>query len=741
MNSSTSSRFRALLAAGALLAMGTADVSAASKPFRAGAGAVDITPTNFPVIVNGGFLEKQATKANDQLHARAVVLDDGKTRVAICVVDTCMMMRELIDDAKTMASKATGIPTDRMLVSATHTHSAPSAMSCLGTRLDTNYAAFLPGKIAEAITSAAKNLQEARIGWAVVPAWEYTNCRRWIRPPDRMITDPFGVVSARANMHPGNLNPDAIGPSGPIDPDLSILSVQTRDGRPLALLANFSMHYFGASALSADYFGVFANGIGKLIGAREGERFVGIMSQGTSGDSQWRDYADSNKPVSMDQFAGSLMQLAAEACKKIEHRDFAPITMAEAKLKLGRRVADESRLAWARKIAGPMGDRVATNQVEVYAREQLHIAAAPERELKLQALRIGELGITAIPNEVYAITGLKLKAQSPLRPTFNIELANGSEGYIPPPEQHKLGGYTTWAARTAGLVPEAEPRIVETVLSLLEKVSGEKRRKVVDENGPYAQTVLAAKPLAYWRMNEFVPPTAFDASGNENHAAYDWEHGAAFHLLGVGNGMGASSQASLTTTTFSGPNQLNRAPHFAGGSMKAELRKLGANFTATFWLWNGLDPKARATTGIAFTRGSERLGITGNSGLPGHLFFAASINAAPLIGKTDLLWKDWHHVALVREGRHISVYLDGKPDLSGEASDTSAGSTLFFGGRREDGFTLEGKIDEAAVYNRVLTAAEIAAQYQISGPPPRAIVPVASSGARPLELKPVPKKQ
>ena len=52
---------------------------------------------------------------------------------------------------------------------------------------------------------------------------------------------------------------------------------------------------------------------------------------------------------------------------------------------------------------------------------------------------------------------------------MNIELANGSEGYIPPPEQHALGGYTTWPARTAGLEVQAEPKIVETVLWLFER--------------------------------------------------------------------------------------------------------------------------------------------------------------------------------------------------------------------------------------------------------------------------------
>ncbi len=45
------------------------------------------------------------------------------------------------------------------------------------------------------------------------------------------------------------------------DPDVTILSVQTRDGRPLALLGNYSTHYAGAPALSADYFAVFASEI------------------------------------------------------------------------------------------------------------------------------------------------------------------------------------------------------------------------------------------------------------------------------------------------------------------------------------------------------------------------------------------------------------------------------------------------------------------------------------------------
>ena len=112
-------------------------------------------------------------------------------------------------------------------------------MGCLGSRMDTNYAVFLAPRIAEAIIGAAKHLQPARIGWGGVDDWEHTFNRRWIRRPDKMLTDPFGVQNVRAHMHPGHESPDAVGPSGPVDPGLSVLAVQSPEGRPIALLANY----------------------------------------------------------------------------------------------------------------------------------------------------------------------------------------------------------------------------------------------------------------------------------------------------------------------------------------------------------------------------------------------------------------------------------------------------------------------------------------------------------------------
>ena len=96
----------------------------AKKVFKAGAFAINVSPLKFPVIINGGMTERIAEKITDPLHARCLVLDDGTTKVAIVVVDSCMMPRDLLDEAKQIASRATDIPTNHMLVSATHTHTA-----------------------------------------------------------------------------------------------------------------------------------------------------------------------------------------------------------------------------------------------------------------------------------------------------------------------------------------------------------------------------------------------------------------------------------------------------------------------------------------------------------------------------------------------------------------------------------------------------------------------------------------
>ena len=265
---------------------------------KAGAAEGDITPIQLPVIVNGGFIERQTDLVSDALRARCLVLADGHEKIALVVADSCMIPRDVCDRIKALAETETGIAANRMLIAATHTHSAPSLMDyCLGTRRDDVYTELFVTNVVKCMVHANDRLQPAEAGWTTTEAPQHTYCRRWIRHPERVDVDPFGERTVRAMMHPGFQNADYLGPSGPVDTGLGLLSLRSVAGKPICLLANYSMHYVGGAAgLSADYWGHFSRDLTMKIMKSEplptnSANFVAMMSQGTSGDLHWMDYS------------------------------------------------------------------------------------------------------------------------------------------------------------------------------------------------------------------------------------------------------------------------------------------------------------------------------------------------------------------------------------------------------------------------------------------------------------------
>ncbi|MFO0905568.1 MAG: LamG-like jellyroll fold domain-containing protein [Pirellulales bacterium] len=697
---------------------GVADV--ASAELKAGAAIVDVTPTQFPVLVNGGMLSNKATKVKTPLHARALVLDDGRERIAIVVVDSCMIDRTLCDDIKQLAAANTRLKPDRILISATHTHTAAASMGCLGTDADPQYVPFVRIKVADAIAAAEKNLAPAEVGWGSADAAEYTALRQWVRRPDRLEKDPFGNFSVRANMHAGRVWDDVTGEAGPEDPELSMIAFRASSGRPIAVLANFSMHYFSDSPISADYFGLFCDGFQNAVAAEaktgvagsNDPPFVGILSHGCSGDIWRRDYT---KPIpkpeddhTIDSYTQGLLKIALDAYRKIEYRADADLAMSEARLTIPYRTPDLQRLEWAQRIVAAMGDRLPKDTTEVYAREQILLHERQKTEVVVQGLRIGDFGIATTPCETYAITGLKIKAQSPLAKTMVIELANGGDGYIPPAEHHPLGGYNTWAARSAGLEPAAESKITALALERLEHVAGRPRKKFRVSHGADAQQTLSDQPLAYWRLDDFNPPRARDASGHGRDAHL--EPGILCYLAGP-----RSDRFCLNGET-------NRSVHLAGGRIAARLEGLGERYTVSLWFWNGLPLDARPLAGWLYSKGAEHglssltemLGLVGSSESDqqhaGKLVFQLGRDDQPVVrafGKTAVERWTWHHVRLVRDGGKVRVYLDDakSPELEVDAPASPAAAdaeSLYFGGRSDGQSNWEGRLDEISVFDRVL---------------------------------------
>lgn len=674
--------------------------------FQAGAVVVDVTPLEFPVFVNGGMYSRSIKEVKTRVNARAIALSDGKTRIAIVVVDSCMLPRPLLDEVKENVAKKIGIPTDHLLISATHTHSAPASMSCLGTNFDPVYVPFLKKKIAEAIETAFTKLQPAQVGFAKADAEEFTALRRWIRRPGKLANDPFGNPTGRANMHAGRNWDDVTGESGPEDPDLSLISIQSTSGQPIALLANFSMHYFGGEkGISADYFGLFSEGLKKRIA--KDDHFVGIMSHGCSGDIWRHDYTSPEKwnaKQTIQEFADGLLGIALQAYENIEYRSDVDLAMAERRMTLNYRVPDAQRLEWAKRIVKEMGDRLPKSTTEVYANEQIILHERQQTEIVLQGIRIGNIGIATTPNETYAITGLKIKSASPLPHNMVIELANGGDGYIPPPEQHLFGGYNTWAARSAGLEVAAEPKISEACIELLEKVAKQPRKDSRLSQGVAAKAIADSKPDAWWRLDEFSGQRAVDSSGNNRDAVY--ESRITYFLEGA------------RSEYFCADGEKNRAAMFVGDRLRARVSELGESYSVSLWLWNGMPSGARDVTGWIFSRGrdnglgpySDHLGLGGISGNTGHLIFLHGDDMKTVsAGKTEIPRWQWQHVVFVREKESVRVYLNGKLEIETKAGANFPTSfdRLFLGGRSDNSNNWEGRLDEIAVYKRALTMQEI----------------------------------
>ncbi len=450
----------------------------------AGAAAVDITPVEWPLPLIGSFSYRPASGAHDPLHSRALVVQSGNSTVAIAIVDSCYLPRTTLDQAKGRVQASIGLPAERILIAATHTHSAPPPAPGIGLRgLETErhdeqeerYSERLIQGIASSIIKAHARLELAEIGWSTASLPDQVFNRRWFMKDGSIPPDPFSGTTDRVRMNPGFENPNLIEPAGPVDPEVAVVSVRSLSGKPLALLANYSLHYVGAipsGQVSADYFGEFAQVIGERLGA-DGT-FVGILSNGTSGNINNLDFSrprPDREPFEQVRYVASeLADAVMEVYDLIDHKSVGTLSMAEAELPLALRKPSARILEQSRQLLANQPASATARQI-IYAQRAVDLHDGPdEAGVLLQAIRIGDIGIAALPFETFVETGLSIKQQSPLRPTFVIELANGAQKYLPTPEHHELGGYETWLG-TSIVEKEASVKVEAELLRLLHQVS------------------------------------------------------------------------------------------------------------------------------------------------------------------------------------------------------------------------------------------------------------------------------
>lgn len=448
----------------------------AKRVFRAGAATSNITPPLGQMIV-GNWVPIPATNIHDELHARCLVLDDGSNKIAIVLCDNVGIPREVFDEAKDQIHAATDIPKSHLLMAANHTHSATTARGASKVVRDDElnaYQKFLANRISDGVRRAINHLEPAKIGWGSAKEESEVFNRRWYTTDPNQLKNPFGGVD-KVRMNPSRGSGSLVKPAGPIDPEISFVSVQSVDGRPIALLANYSLHYVGgvkSGDVSADYFGYFAKFIKQKMGASQQTiPFVGIMSNGTSGDINNINFREKSGRrefyEKMQEVAKKVAEKVYEAHGSVKFYDWVPVAAAATELTLKVRKPTPKMLNYFDSIKSKIeSDPKGHRREKIYASRVQDLKNGPDSIIvPLQVLKIGDLAISAIPFEVFAEIGLELKQETPFEKSFTIELANGSFGYLPTPEQHKLGGYETWMG-TNNVEYEASREITDSLLKL-----------------------------------------------------------------------------------------------------------------------------------------------------------------------------------------------------------------------------------------------------------------------------------
>ena len=436
---------------------------------KAASATANITPP-LGTEIPGGFRPRYAENVDDELFAKALVIDNGATRIAIVTCDLIAIPEKMANAAKTRIADRCGIPPEHVMVNATHTHTAVAVANLLGVGEDTDYTDWVPLKIADAVELAVWRLKPARIGFASVDEERITFNRRW------------HMKDGTVRFNPGIEHPDLVEPTGTIDPELAMMFVEADDGTPVSAVANFSLHYIGtdnSNALSADYFGHFD----RLMRRYLGDTCVSLLWNAASGQINNTDFSGRVKWTARGHQQAVRMAnvLAGHFITEMQFMemhdtidlsgDIAILTfqrkqITAADLEVAAQVLSVTQGTYDTYETGPfswvVGQPIPTALVDVYALECQRLAKLPEQmTAPVQVIRLGKAAIVALPGEVFVETGMSIKAASDASPLFLVSLANGYIGYICTDKAlTQEGGYETWAAMSSlpaiGTVPKME---------------------------------------------------------------------------------------------------------------------------------------------------------------------------------------------------------------------------------------------------------------------------------------------
>jgi hypothetical protein len=442
---------------------------ASAAELTVGVAAVNITPP-VPYRMEGYFSERLSTGIHDPLWAKALVLRQGTEQMALVFCDLAMVPLDVTTSARRQAEQQTGIPAEKILVAATHSHTGPLFASSLREYLHqqavakhgndpyekVDYPAELAGKLAQAVADAKKASQPVKLESGLARQSGLSFNRR------------FHMKDGSVRFNPGKLNADIVRPAGPIDPDVGILLVRRpADRQALALLTVFALHLdtTGGTLYSADYPYYLEQSLRQSLG----QGLVSLFGNGTCGDINHIDVSTSDtlKTQHIGETLASTVKAKLPELKTIDRPMLAVRTQT---VQLPLRQYTPVEISWAKEAMHKIGTRELSflDQVKAYEIMNFVLRGPGPLPALVQAFRLSdEVALVGLPGEVFVDIGLAIKKGSPFATTMVVELSQDCPDYVPTKKAFVECSYETVCS---WIEPGGGEMLVESAINLLKEL-------------------------------------------------------------------------------------------------------------------------------------------------------------------------------------------------------------------------------------------------------------------------------
>jgi neutral ceramidase len=450
---------------------------------KAGFAERDITP-ELGMEQPGGYGKAFHRSLHDPCKVRAAVFDDGTNRVALVGIDALVIQRPQVLAARKAIQEKCGIPPERVLVAASHSHSSgPTGMILPGqydhasqfvqelaykksSCADAGYLEKVVKAIVEAVCEADGSRVAARCGVGKGIEDQVAFNRR------------FRMKNGLSYTHPGQGNPDMIEPAGPTDPEVGVIGAWNAEGKLLGCVVNFACHATTSpGGISANYIYYLEQ---VIRGGMQAQDCVVVFLNGACGDITQVDNQSPYRYPSGERWARLVGgRVGAEAVKvllSMEPGALVPVDGRAKVWKIKRRLPSPERVKKCTQLAKKTPQEVGATEW-TFAKEIVLLDALaskePEVEVEVQAVQVGPAVFVTDPAEYFCQYGLDIKAGSPFPFTFPVELADGCVGYVPTEEalgEHG-GGYETRLTSYSNLEPTAGRQMADAGIELARQLT------------------------------------------------------------------------------------------------------------------------------------------------------------------------------------------------------------------------------------------------------------------------------